>query len=408
MVWHERGDIFGGASLRAGQAAPSLPLLRVRCGSRSRVLLLAAASALLMSSDLFRSLERGAPPVEKLTFERTVLDQDGIHVQVRAGGSEPMKIAQVQVDEAYWKFTQDPAGDLARVASAWLHIPYPWVPGEAHEVKVVTNLGTAFAHEIAVAVATPKPGAGELLPQAVVGAFVGILPVALGLMLYPVLRGLSRDGMSFLLALTVGLLAFLLVDTVGGCLRTRRRSRRAFQGHVMVIVTALMTFLILLGIGRRHGAPTGLALATYIALGIGLHNLGEGLAIGAAFASGAAGLGAFLVLGFTLHNITEGIGIAAPLMRARPPLITFVGLALLAGAPAILGIWLGSLAVSPHWAALALAVGSGAILQVMVEVGAYLMRSGGGRPWVLASPTAIGGIAAGIAVMYATGMLVKV
>jgi len=372
------------------------------------VLLLAMASAWLLSSDLFRALERGAPPVEKLNFERTVLDDDGIHLKVRAGGSEPMSIVQVQVDEAYWRFTQDPAGNLGRVASAWLHIPYPWVAGEAHEVKVLTNLGTAFTHEIAVAVATPKPSTDELVPQALIGAFVGILPVALGLMLYPVLRRLGRDGMSFLLALTVGLLAFLFVDTVEDALELAGEAAPAFQGHVMVIVVAMLTFLVLFGIGRRHGVPTGLALATYIALGIGLHNLGEGLAIGAAFAAGAAGLGAFLVLGFTLHNVTEGIGIAAPLLRARPSIIAFVGLALLAGAPAILGMWLGSLAVSPHWAALALAVGAGAILQVIVEVGDYLARSSGGTPWVLGSRTVISGIAAGMTVMYATGMLVKV
>jgi zinc transporter ZupT len=372
------------------------------------MLLLALAVTLLFASDLFRLLERGAPPVEKLTFERTVLDQDGIHLKVRAGGSEAMTIAQVQVDEAYWKFIQDPAGNLGRVATAWLHIPYPWLPGEAHKVKAITNLGTAFEHEIAVAVATPRPSRGELLPQAVVGAFVGILPVALGLLLYPVLRRLDQGGMNFLLALTVGLLVFLFVDTIEDALELAGEAAAAFQGHVMVIVVALMTFLVLLGIGRRSGTPTGLALATYIALGIGLHNLGEGLAIGAAFATGAAGLGAFLVLGFTLHNITEGIGIAAPLLRVRPPLKSFVGLALLAGAPAIIGMWLGSLAFSAHWSALALAVGAGAILQVIVEVGTFLTRTGRGKSWALASPTAISGISLGIAVMYTTGMLVKV
>jgi len=372
------------------------------------VLLLAVASAFLMSSNLVGSLQRGTPPVEKLTFERTVLDQDGIHLQVRAGGSEPMTLAQVQVDEAYWKFTQEPAGNLDRVAATWLHIPYPWVSGEAHEVKIITNLGTAFTHQIAVAVTTPKPSMNELLPQALVGAFVGVVPVALGLMLYPVLRKLDRTGMSFLLALTIGLLTFLFVDTVEDALELASEAAAAFQGHVMVVMVALLTFLALLAIGRRHGAPTGLVLATYLALGIGLHNLGEGLAIGGAFAAGAAGLGTFLVLGFTLHNITEGIGIAAPLLSARPSLTTFVGLALLAGAPAILGVWLGSLAVSPHWAALALAVGAGAILQVIVEVAAYLMRSSNGKPWELTSPIAIAGIACGIAVMYATGMLVKV
>jgi zinc transporter, ZIP family len=372
------------------------------------LLLLALAAAALFTTDLFRMLERGAPPVEKLTFERTVLDQDGIHLKVRAGGSEAMTIVQVQVDEAYWKFTQDPAGDLNRTATAWLHIPYPWVRGEADKVKAITNLGTAFEHEIAVAVATPRPSTRELLPQALVGAFVGVLPVALGLMFYPALRRSGQGGINFLLALTVGLLVFLFVDTIEDALELAGGAAAAFQGHVMVIVVALMTFLVLLAIGRWGGTPTGLALATYIALGIGLHNLGEGLAIGAAFATGAAGLGAFLVLGFTLHNITEGIGIAAPLLRAQPPLMSFVGLALLAGAPAIVGMWLGSLAISPQWSALALAVGAGAILQVIVEVAAYMVRTTDGKAWSLASPTAIGGIALGIMVMYLTGMLVKV
>jgi ZIP family zinc transporter len=85
----------------------------------------------------------------------------------------------------------------------------------------------------------------------------------------------------------------------------------------MVVLAATASFLLLMAVGRRHGAPAGLALATFIALGVGLHNLGEGLAIGAAFASGAAGLGTFLVIGFTLHNITEGIGIAAPARSLR-------------------------------------------------------------------------------------------
>ncbi len=372
------------------------------------LLLLVIAAVGLFTSDVFRVLERGAPPVEKLTFERTVLDQDGIHLKVRAGGSAAMTIVQVQVDEAYWKFTQDPPGDLSRVAAAWLHVPYPWVPGEAHKVKVLTNLGTAFEHEITVAVATSQPRMVDLWPQALVGAFVGILPVALGLMLFPVLRRAGQGGISFLLALTVGLLVFLFVDTIEDALELAGQTAAAFQGHVMVIMVAFMTFLLLLAVGRRGGTPTGLALATYIALGIGLHNLGEGLAIGTAFATGLAGLGAFLVLGFTLHNITEGIGIAAPLLKTRPPLTSFIGLALLAGAPAILGMWLGSLAISPQWSALALAVGAGAILQVIIEVAAYLVHTAGGKTWSLVSPTVIGGIALGVTVMYVTGMFVKV
>ena len=365
------------------------------------------AAAWLVSSDPLRLFDSGAPPIEKLTFERRVLDENGIHLKVRAGGSEPMTIAQVQVDEAYWTFTQDPPGDLARVASAWIHVPYPWVLGEAHKVKVVTKTGTTFEHEIAVAVATPKPHLNQLRPQALVGAFVGILPVAIGLMFYPVLRRVGREGISFILALTGGLLVFLLVDTMEDAFELAGRAAAAFQGHVMVVLVALLSFLGLLAIGRRHGAPSGLTLATYIALGIGLHNLGEGLAIGAAFAAGAASLGTFLVLGFTLHNITEGIGIAAPMLKARPSFVMFPGLALLAGSPAILGMWLGSLALTPQWAAFALAVGAGAILQVVVEVGAFVVRGEGGLAKAM-SPAVLGGLAVGVALMYATAMLVKV
>jgi zinc transporter ZupT len=138
-----------------------------------------------------------------------------------------------------------------------------------------------------------------------------------------------------------------------------------------------------------------------------LHNFGEGLAIGAAFTAGVAGLGVFLVLGFTLHNVTEGIGIVAPLVDERPTLPAFLGLALLAGAPAILGIWLGSLSYAPHWAALALAIGAGAILQVIVEVGGYLKRRAGpGEAWF--TPSTLAGLTLGIAIMYVTAIFVKV
>ena len=369
--------------------------------------LLGLAAAWLLISDPLRVFAGGAPPVEKLTFERRVLDENGIHLKVRAGGSEPMTIAQVQVDDAYWRFEQDPAGDLARVATAWVHIPYPWVLGEAHTIKIVTKTGATFEHEIEVAVPTPTPDVNQLRPQALVGAFVGILPVAIGLMFYPALRRLSREGMSFILALTGGLLVFLLIDTLEDGFELAAEAAPAFQGTVMVPLVALLTFLGLLAVGRRHGAPTGLALATYIALGIGLHNLGEGLAIGAAFATGAASLGAFLVLAFTLHNVTEGIGIAAPMLKSRPSLWTFIGLTLLAGAPAIVGIWLGSLALTPQWAALALAVGAGAILQVLVEVSAYVARGQGGAVKAL-TPSILAGLVLGLGVMYATGMLVKV
>lgn len=389
-------------------ATPPSPRWRSLAWALIPIAILAAAFVWIVASNPLRYFDNGAPPVEALTFERTVLDENGIRLLVRAGGSEPMRIAQVHVDDAYWTFTQEPAGELARGQTAWLSIPYPWVLGEAHVVVAVTNTGATFEHAIEVAVPTPEPNGSALWGQAIIGAIVGLLPVAVGLMFYPALRGLGRGGMDFLLALTVGMLAFLLVDMLEDALELAGEAAALFQGPALVVIAALGSFLLLMAIGRRRGQPTGLALASFIALGIGLHNLGEGLAIGAAFAAGSAGLGAFLVMGFALHNVTEGIGIASPLLKTKqPPLWVFAALTVLAGGPAVIGIWVGSIAATPHWSALFLAIGAGAILQVVVEVGAFLIaqhpdrRSGWLSPWVL------GGLIVGLGFMYATAAAIK-
>jgi ZIP family zinc transporter len=368
---------------------------------------LGLAIAWLMAANPLSGFRNGAPPVEKLTYERTILSSDGIRLLVRAGGSQPMTIAQVQVDAAYWQFSQEPTGPIARGATAWIQLPFPWVLGEAHTITIVTSTGTTFLHEIAVAVPTPTAGSMSFASQALLGAFVGIVPVAIGLMFYPALRGVGRNGMDFLLALTVGLLAFLLIDTMGESIELAGQAAALFQGPVMVLLAATSSFLLLMAVGRRQGTPTGLTLATFIALGIGLHNLGEGLAIGASFASGAADLGIFLVIGFTLHNITEGIGIAAPILKVRPPLWAFAALTLLAGGPAVVGLWVGSLAYAPQWSALALAIGAGAILQVIIEIGSLLLRRSAASR-ILLAPSAVAGLVAGVGLMYVTAMLVKI
>ena len=129
-----------------------------------------------------------------------------------------MTIAQVQVDDAYWTFTQDPPGRLARLATAWIHVPFPWVLGEAHEVKVVTKTGATFEHEIAVAVPTPKAHAE---PASAAGAGRRIRRHPAGRDRADVLSrrcaASAAQGMSFLLALTVGLLP--------SCSSTARRMR---------------------------------------------------------------------------------------------------------------------------------------------------------------------------------------
>lgn len=363
-----------------------------------------------LATDPLEPLGASAPPVEELTVERTVIDDRGFHLHVRADGSEPMRIAQVQVDGAYWEFDLEPVGALGRLESAWVHIPYPWVEGETHLVSLVTGSGLIFEHVIPVAIATPTFTLSRLLAFALLGLYVGVVPVSLGLLFYPYLKTLGARGLQFLLALTIGLLAFLLVDTLQEGLELAAAAAAAFQAQAVVWLAAALTFLGLLVAGRRSGQPRGAALAYFLALGIGLHNLGEGLAIGAAFAVGEVALGSFLVIGFTLHNITEGIGIAAPLTQRRTAFWTFVGLAALAGLPAVLGTWFGAFAYAPQWAALFLGIGAGAILQVIVEVAAYLSSLASqdervGNWW---SFTNLAGVATGIVVMYLTAFLVSV
>ncbi len=371
--------------------------------------LIVAVAAAFMASDPLGPFRGSAPPVEELTVERTVLDESGIGVRVRAGGSEPMRIVQVQVDGAYWNFSQDPIGPVERMDPAWLHIPYPWVSGEAHHLAFVTNTGAVFEHSIDVAVATPGVSGDRLLFYALIGLFVGVVPIALGMMFYPALKAGGPAVFEFALALTIGMLAFLFVDTLAEGLEFAEAAAPQFEGAALVWLPAALTFGALMALGRRKGAAlSGIALATAMAFGIGMHNLGEGLAIGAAFATGAAALGSFLVIGFTLHNITEGIGIAAPLLDERPRFTVFAGLVALAGLPAVIGIWIGSFAFSAHWAALAMGVGAGAILQVIVEVGGYLVRKTREQDRSWASAPVLAGVILGVLTMYATAFLVQI
>jgi len=356
--------------------------------------------------------ERTGPPVEELTIERTVLRPGEIELTLQNDGPDAVDVAQISVNDAFVPFTG--SGQLDRLGSTTLTIPYPWVEGEGYTITGVTSTGGTFEHEIPVAAETPEPDAGFFGLMALLGLYVGVIPVSLGMLWLPFVHRVGPDWLRVLIAFTIGLLAFLAVDAGLEGLDIASAAPSAFGGTSLVFMGALVAYLALAGVdaylSRRRAAAaargvagsTAAYLALLVAIGIGLHNLGEGLAIGSAYASGALALGTFLVVGFAIQNTTEGLAIVAPMATARPSLRRLIVLGLVAGAPAILGAWVGAAAFNPSFAALLFGVGVGAILQVIVQL-APSMRDDDGR---LLHPGAVGGLVAGIGVLYLTGLLV--
>jgi zinc transporter ZupT len=366
------------------------------------------------------------PPIENIAIDRIRVVEDGFEVSVMNSGPHPVRIMQVMVDDAYWQFNIEPAGELSRLRRATIHIPYQWILAEPHRILLVTNTGLTFEGVVPVATLTPRPGLREFAGYGLLGIYVGVIPVTLGLLWYPAMKRMGRKWLGFILALTVGLLVFLLVDTFLEVLETGAELPIVFQGVPLALFAALLTWLVIMAVSamqtRRSDTvgnvrAKGAFLATLIALSIGLHNFGEGLAVGASFALGEAALGSFLVIGFILHNITEGIGIAAPLVSNRrsdedqapaaPSLLTFAGLALLAGFPAVLGTWIGGFAFSPLLGTIFLGIGLGAIWQVIVEVTAFLRRYAERENTSWISWLNLTGFMLGLTIMYFTAFLVK-
>jgi zinc transporter, ZIP family len=364
--------------------------------------------------------ERSGPPVEELSVERTVLQPGTIELTLRNDGPDPVEVAQVAVNDGYAPFSTEGGREIARLGSTILHISYPWIEGEAYEIFVLTSSGGTVDAAIPVAAETPDADLDFYGLMALLGIYVGVIPVALGMLWLPFVRRVDARWIVGLIAFTVGLLAFLGLDAGLEGLEIAAEAPAAFGSTSLLFAGALIAYLLLAAVdahlSRRGdaaagaGSAGGLYLALLVALGIGLHNLGEGLAIGSAYATGALALGAFLVVGFAIHNTTEGLAIVAPLRggdggaAARPSLGRLIGLGLLAGAPAVLGAWIGAAAFDPSLAALLFGVGVGAIARVVVQI-APSMRDGEGR---YLHPVSVAGMIAGIAALYVTGLLVTV
>lgn len=348
------------------------------------------------------------PPVEELTIERILLPAHGImQVQLVNGGPEPVTVAQVMVDDANWVHRVDGSRTIERLERRTITIPYPWVEGEPHTVALVTSTGLTFRGTVAVATLSPSVDARYLTTFALLGVYAGVIPVFIGLLWLPFVRAVSRRWIDFFLSLTMGLLVFLGVDALVEAAETSTLVAGAFQGSSLVLLGLLGTPLILAALGNwragQRSDRSPLQVAALIALGIGLHNLGEGLAIGTSYATGEIALGTFLVIGFLLHNTTEGLGIVTPLANERPRLRSLILLGALAGVPTVVGAWIGGFTYSPLWTTLFFAIGAGAIATVVYELWRLFARRASGG---LTAPLNVTGFLLGMVIMYATGLLV--
>ena len=358
--------------------------------------------------------DRRGPPVEEVAVERTVLRPGEIELSLRNTGPDPVNVAQVFVADGYVNFSAEPDSEIGRLEDLVLHLDYPWQEGSPYVITMVTSTGATIEHEIEVAVETPEADTGFYGLMALLGTYVGIIPVALGMLFLPFLRGLRERWIQLLLAVTVGLLAFLALDGYLEGLELGNESASAFGGVELLFGGAALAFLALTAVDRwlsgrmeraRSAGAGGYRLSLMVAIGIGLHNMGEGLAIGSAYAVGELALGAFLVIGFALHNTTEGLAIVAPLTRAeRPPVWRILALGLIAGAPAILGAVIGASAFNQELATFLIGIGIGAIIQVIGQ----LLPSIRDREGRALHPLSIGGIVAGAAILYLTGLLISV
>ena len=358
----------------------------------------------------------GTPPapldaLTELDFERVVLQPNQIVVQIRNTGPVEAIVGQVTVNGALWDFAISPSDTVPRLRSALLSLTYPWVETEPLEIQIITSNGMTFSRAIDIPVVTPTLGWRTAGNFALLGVYAGVIPVFLGLLWLPFLRRLKGQWLNFLISLTVGILIFLGVDVLVEGFEAAVKVPGIFRGVGVLSIGLIIGTLGLLALGKgcrswghnRSVDFNRLILAYMISVGIGLHNFGEGLAIGAAFILGEIALGALLVVGFTIHNATEGFGILGPVSRQRVPFFHLVNFGLIAGGPTVLGTLIGGFTYYDVLAAFFFALGAGAIFYVVYELSNLIVKDD--AP-VRVHAINLGGLLAGLLLMYATGLLV--
>lgn len=372
--------------------------------------------------------------IEKIEFENMK-----IIAFVRNTGHSEVTIAQADVNDRIQYAAMEPTNRLDRFENGKVIIPFVWNKGEPYRIGLTTEDGTRFEKKVEFATLTPQQTAAQASYFALIGTYVGVIPVMIGLLWYPFIRKLSVNKYNFFLSFTVGLLVFLGIDAlIEGNEIIQRDISSAFHGQMLIIMVTILSLVSLIYISSKLVKSAEIktseypvysevskdeishvssmqspkqkliikpvALSMMIAIGIGLHNFGEGLAIGAAALLGEVALSSFLILGFTLHNTTEGLAIVAPMARNKKLAIAkLILMGLMAGVPTIIGSWIGGFLYSPIATIIFLGIGAGAIFQVVYSVGSWMYYN---NNKVLASLPIASGFMLGILIMYITGLLV--
>ena len=347
----------------------------------------------------------------EITIEKVDFVDSEIQATVRNTGHMPVEIVMADINDRIQPAAVEPDGFLERFETTLVRIPFEWNEAEPYTIGITIEDGTRFEKEIEAAAPALEPSLDLAIFFAVIGTYVGIIPVMIGLLWLPFIKRISKQKYHFFLALTVGLLLFLAIDSIEEAVEVSDENlASSFNGTLLISTVTILSFLGLYYAGNKLVEKAGsskftkpVAIALMISIGIGLHNFGEGLAIGAALGMGSIAFSTFLIVGFALHNTTEGIAIAAPMSRGKLMVGKLVAMGIIAGSPAIFGAWIGGFVYSPFTSVIFLAVGAGAIFQVIAVIMKWIQEENDRN---LSTFAVVSGIAAGMLVMYLTSILI--